>query len=68
MSIQFMKTTQVKNFKLNVCLKQFCDDLNELINDGFLLPNGARAHITCAGMNIFHYLEERYETDLSNFS
>ena len=45
MSIQFMKSTQVKNFKINVCLKQLCDDLNELINDGFILPNGEKANV-----------------------
>ena len=45
LSIQFMKSTQVKNFKLNACMKQLCDDLNDLINNGFTLPNGEKAHV-----------------------
>ena len=45
LSVQFMKNSQVKNFQINACLKQFVEDLNDLIENGLILPNGGKAHV-----------------------
>ena len=45
LSVQFMKASQTKNFGFNQVMKRFMDDLNDLIENGFELPNGAIAQV-----------------------
>ena len=45
MTIQFVKNSQIKSHGMNKCLEKLVKDLNELIENGFLLPNNKRTNV-----------------------
>ena len=45
LTIQVLKTTQMKTFEFNNCMQTLVEDLTDLVENGFLLPNGLKANV-----------------------
>ena len=43
LTIQLIKNWQIKQFGFNNCMKRLVDEINDLVKNGFILPNGLKA-------------------------
>jgi hypothetical protein len=45
LTVQVLRNSQIKTFKFNPCYKRLVKDLKELIENGFILPDGRKANV-----------------------